>query len=309
MLRHSSESRSQAGRRKHIQTKRAQIKRSTLVQPFLKWAGGKRQLLREIRKLLPQNFDVYFEPFLGAGAVLFELQPRNALINDANSELVNCYEVIRQCPEELVTHARTHQIDEGYYYRLRAQDRDPDFKNLPPLERASRTIYLNKTCYNGLFRVNKKGYFNVPFGRYANPVIVDELTIKAVSEYLNAASIKLRNDDFQTALRDAVRNDFAYLDPPYDPLSETASFTSYNAGAFDQAQQYRLKSTCDDLTQRGCKLLLSNSATDFIRDLYSDRSRYTVIEVQATRSINSNAKARGRIRELLIFNNYELAQT
>jgi DNA adenine methylase len=281
---------------------RSTYRRNELLQPFLKWAGGKRQLVPVIRQYIPSRFKIYFEPFVGAGAVLFDLQPVTSLINDANTELINCYRVIKESPDELIELARQHQNREDYYYRVRSLDRDPTFKNLSPVERASRIIFLNKTCYNGLFRVNSQGQFNVPFGKYSNPVIVDEIVIRAVSHYLNSNQVQISNDDFESALSSAGRNDFVYLDPPYDPLSDTSSFTGYNLNSFGREEQLRLRKVCDDLTSRGCKLLLSNSATEFIRELYSDNKKYSIFEVEATRNINSVASSRGKISELLIHN-------
>jgi DNA adenine methylase len=282
------------------------LRRNDLLQPFLKWAGGKRQLLPEIRKYVPKRFRLYFEPFLGAAAVLFDIQPQTAIINDANTELINCYRVIKHDPEGLIVKLREHKNEKKYYYRVRELDRDLSFATLTDVERAARIIYLNKTCYNGLFRVNSQGQFNVPFGHYTNPNIVDEVVIRAVSRYLNEASIEISNDDFSAAVSGAGRGDFVYLDPPYDPVSDTASFTGYNLNSFDKNEQRRLKEVCDDLTRRGCNILLSNSATDFIRELYGDESRYTIIEVEASRNINSVATGRGKINELLIFNNYNV---
>jgi DNA adenine methylase len=283
---------------------RGSLTRNELLQPFLKWAGGKRQLVPTIRKYVPRKFKLYFEPFIGAGAVLFDLQPLTALINDANEELVNCYRVIKEDPEGLIAHTRQHRNTKEYFYRLRSLDREPGFKTLSPLDRASRIIFLNKTCYNGLFRVNSQGQFNVPFGKYANPVIVDEIVIRAVSRYFNEAHVQISNDDFEVALSGAGRGDFVYLDPPYDPLSDTSSFTGYNLNCFGRDEQQRLQRVCDDLTRRGCKVLLSNSATEFIRELYSDTSQYTIVEVEANRNINSVGTSRGKISELLIFNKH-----
>jgi DNA adenine methylase len=290
-----------------VARRRTPFKRNDLVQPFLKWAGGKRQLLPEIRKYLPKRYNLYFEPFIGAGAVLLDIQPREALINDVNEELINCYRVIKSDPEALIVSARRHQNTEAYFYRLRSLDRDAAFKQLSDVERASRIIFLNKTCYNGLFRVNSQGQFNVPFGKYINPLIVDEVVIRAVSRYLNEANVALSSDDFEEAVSGAGRGDFVYFDPPYDPVSDTSSFTGYNLNSFDKDEQRRLKAVCDDLTRRQCKVLLSNSATDFIRELYSDAARYTIIEVEASRNINSVAAGRGKISELLIFNNYHVS--
>jgi len=288
------------------QRKKATIKRNDLVQPFLKWAGGKRQLVSKIREYVPRKYRLYFEPFLGAAAVLFDMQPPQALINDANEELINCYRVIKSDPEGLIAHAQEHSNTKSYYYSLRSRDREPGFSELPPLERASRIIFLNKTCYNGLFRVNSQGQFNVPFGNYTNPSIVDEVIIRAVSRYLNKADIEISSEDFAEALSGAGSGDFIYLDPPYDPLSDTASFTGYNLNSFDQDEQRRLKELCDELHGRGCKILQSNSNTAFIRKLYGDTSKYTQVKVGANRNINSVATARGKINELLIFNNYDV---
>ncbi len=280
------------------------IGRDALVQPFLKWAGGKRELAPKIREYVPQKYELYFEPFVGAGAVLFDLQPKTALVNDVNRELINCYQVIKNNPQRLIVDLRKHLNTKRYFYRLRSLDREAGFKMLSQVKRASRIIYLNKTCYNGLFRVNSQGHFNVPYGKYVNPLIVDEVAIKAVSRYLNSANVELSNEDFENALSGAGRGDFAYLDPPYDPLSDTSSFTGYNLPSFDRDEQRRLKSVCDDLTHRGCKILLSNSATEFIRELYSNKRRYTIVEVRASRNINSVGTGRSKIKELLIFNNY-----
>jgi DNA adenine methylase len=288
------------------QRKEATIKRNDLVQPFLKWAGGKRQLVSKIREYVPRKYGLYFEPFLGAAAVLFDLQPAKALINDANAELINCYRVIKSDPEGLIAHAQAHSNTESYYYALRFRDREQGFAELPALERASRIIFLNKTCYNGLFRVNSQGQFNVPFGNYTNPSIVDEVIIRAVSRYLNEADIEISSEDFAEALSGAGRGDFVYLDPPYDPISDTASFTGYNLNSFDQDGQRRLKEVCDELHRRGCKILQSNSNTAFIRKLYDDTSKYTIVRVGANRNINSVATSRGKIRELMIFNNYDV---
>ena len=275
--------------------------RNELLQPFLKWAGGKRQLLPYIRKYMPRSpTKTYYEPFVGAGAVLFDLQPAKAKINDANAELINCYEIIKQDVDALIAHAQTHKTDSSdYYYQIRGLDRTPEYAELTPVERASRIIFLNKTCYNGLFRVNSQGQFNVPYGSYKNPTIVDEFIIRAISNYLNQNRITITNLDFEEAVKDAKKGDFVYFDPPYDPVSDTASFTGYNLDKFGKAEQAKLKNVYAQLTQKGCLVMLSNSATEFIRDLYQE---YTVITIPANRNINSVATGRGRIDELLILN-------
>jgi len=274
------------------------------LQPFLKWAGGKRQLLPEIRKFIPFRYSHYFEPFVGAGAVLFDLQPKKATINDCNPELVNCYHMIKEHPEELIACTQRHQINKEAFYALRALDRSPAFQTLSSIERAGRIIYLNRTCFNGLFRVNSRGQFNVPFGDYTNPRIIDPDMIRALSSYLNEAQLQILHGDFDYAVASARGSDFIYLDPPYDPVSDTSSFTGYSVNSFTRSDQERLRKVCDMLVDRGCAVLQSNSATEYIRDLYSD-SRYTIFEVAASRNINSIGTGRKKISEVLIRNRYE----
>ncbi|KIO63536.1 DNA adenine methylase [Caldifermentibacillus hisashii] len=276
------------------------ITKSRVIQPFLKWAGGKRQLLPEIRKYIPKRMGTYYEPFLGGGAVLFDLQPKKAVINDINSELINTYLVIKNNVDELIEDLRKHENTSDYYYKIRDLDRDKNrFSKLSDVEKASRLIYLNKTCFNGLFRVNSQGQFNVPFGRYKNPNIVNEFVLRAVSHYLNNNEVKILNGDFADAVSSAKKGDFVYFDSPYDPVSETASFTGYTLGGFNKDEQIRLRDLFVDLDKRGCKVLLSNSATDFIKDLYKD---YHIEIVSATRNINSIATKRGKIDEVLVMN-------
>ena len=276
-------------------------KRKPLVQPFMKWAGGKRQLLPALRPLIPSSIKCYYEPFLGGGAVFFDQQPKTAVVNDFNAELINCYEVIRDCPEELLEETQKHPNESDHFYRVREMDRNPKYALLSQVERAARLIYLNKTCFNGLFRVNSQGQFNVPFGDYKNPAIADPAIIRAISDYLNKAKIIFRSQDFAAAVIDAKRGDFVYFDPPYDPVSDTASFTGYSLNGFDRKEQERLKDECDLLTLRGVKVLLSNSDTPFIRELY-DTSDYTIQSVQARRAINADPAGRGKTDEVLILN-------
>lgn len=278
-----------------------------LVRPFLKWAGGKRQLIPEITaNYLPAKYNTYYEPFLGGGAIFFELQSKEAVVNDSNSELINCYKVIRDSLDELMEDLKRHENNEDYYYNIRDWDRKKNYDSKTAVERASRIIFLNKTCYNGLFRVNSHGEFNVPFGRYKKPNILDEEVLKAVSYYLNNNDIKLLNGDFEDAVKDAKAGDFVYFDPPYDPISNTASFTGYDMNGFNKDEQIRLKNTVDNLNKRGCQVLLSNADTDFIVDLYKD---YQIEKVYATRAINSNALKRGKVQEVLVMNNYECRKT
>jgi DNA adenine methylase len=280
-------------------------KKNPLVKPFLKWAGGKRQLLPEILRYLPKNIGktTYFEPFLGGGALLFELQPKQAIVNDSNRELINCYRVIKDNVEELIEVLKVHKAKNSkeYFDYLRERDRLKQYNKFSDIQKAARIIYLNKTCYNGLFRVNSKGQFNVPFGSYKNPNILDEAVLRGVNDYLNQKSVTFLNRDFAEAVKDAKKGDFVYFDPPYDPVSNTASFTGYDINGFNQNEQRRLKQVVDELTEKGCNVMLSNSATDFILDLYKDH-KYTIETVSATRSINSNALKRGKINEVLVLN-------
>ena len=268
--------------------------------PVVKWVGGKRQLLPQILPLIPKRMTAYCEPFLGGGAVLFALQPKRALVNDLNQDLITVYRVIKEDADALIEHLSLHENTPEYFYRIRDLDRDKDaYAALSDVEKASRLLYLNKTCYNGLFRVNASGAFNSPYGHYRRPNIVNEQTIRGVSRYFNACDITFFSGDFASVLEQVPKGGFVYLDPPYDPVSDTASFTGYNRGGFGREEQVRLKECCDALTARGVKFLLSNSATPFIRELYGS---YRVSIVQARRAVNSVASRRGAIEEVLVRN-------
>ena len=274
--------------------------RNKLVAPVVKWVGGKRQLLDEITPLLPKRITSYCEPFLGGGAVLFSIQPAKAIVNDLNEDLVIVYEVIRDDVEPLIASLKRHENTSEYFYTIRDMDRDRDsYRALSKVEKASRLIYLNKTCFNGLFRVNSSGEFNSPFGHYKNPNIVNEPVLSAVNKYLNSGNIVFYSEDFAETLKRVGKGCFVYLDPPYDPVSDTASFTGYNKGGFDRSEQVRLKRCCDELNKRGVKFMLSNSSTEFIKDLYQD---YHIITVKAKRAINSDTRKRGAIEEVLVTN-------
>ncbi len=271
-----------------------------LVAPVVKWVGGKRQLLDEITPMLPKRITSYCEPFLGGGAVLFSVQPSKAIVNDLNSDLITVYRVIRDDVESLIESLKKHENTSEYFYAIRDLDRDKaGYQALSQVEKASRTIYLNKTCFNGLFRVNSSGEFNSPFGHYKNPNIVNEPVLRAVNKYFNTKNIVFYNEDFAETLNRVGKGGFVYLDPPYDPVSDTASFTGYSKGGFDRNEQIRLKCCCDELSKRNVKFLLSNSATEFIKDLYQD---YKVVIVKAKRAINSDATKRGAIEEVLVRN-------
>lgn len=274
-----------------------------LVTPILKWVGGKRQLLDSIRPRIPEH-TTYYEPFVGGGAVLFDRQPKKAVINDSNEELINIYMVIKEQPEELIAVLEHHrnQNSQEYFYKIRSLDRDKDvYKAMSPVERAARIMYLNKTCYNGLFRVNRAGEFNSPWGRYKNPNITNELTIRAMSRYFNKAKITVLCGDYREALKGTRKGAFVYLDPPYMPISLSSSFTGYTAAGFGKEEQIELKKQCDLLNKKGIKFLLSNSCCDFIEELYQD---YKIERVSAKRTINAKADKRGAIDEVLV-RNYE----
>lgn len=266
--------------------------------PFLKWAGGKRQLLSQIDPFLPKDFDLYIEPFVGGGALFFYLLPEKAVLIDINPVLINAYRVIKENVEELIELLKNHKNEEDYFYKIRSLDRNPEsFSQLSNIKKVSRFIFLNKCCYNGLYRVNSKGQFNVPFGRYKNPNFCEEKNLKAVNLFLQ--NVKIIQGSFESCLDFTNENTFIYLDPPYFPLSKTANFTSYTKENFTEVDQIKLKKLVDKLTERGCKVMLSNSKNEFILKLYKD---YSIKEVRARRAINSVALKRGEIKEVLILN-------
>jgi DNA adenine methylase len=276
-----------------------------LVKPFLKWAGGKRQLLSEIKKYVPKGINsyTYYEPFIGAGAVLFDLQPKKAVINDFNTQLILTYNVIKENVEELIILLKNYKNmnDKEYFYEIRSLDRDSvKFNKLTNIEKAARLIFLNKTCFNGLYRVNSQGLFNVPYGRYKNPAICEELVLRQISNYLNTNEIKIVNIDFEQAVSDADKNSFIYFDPPYHSPDKT-NFTGYQADGFGEEEQERLRNVMIKMTRRGAKCLLSNSDTEYIRELY-DYNLFEIISVQAKRAINSDSAGRGNVNEVLIKN-------
>lgn len=268
-----------------------------MIKPFLHWVGGKRQLLPEIKKHMPKEYNVYYEPFLGAGAVLFELQPKVAVVNDFNSELVNCYEAVRDHFNTVCFYLEGFKDEEKDYYEIRNWDRLPEYKNTHPGFKAARMIYLNKTCFNGLYRVNSKGQFNVPYGKHKKKFEIEKDTLASVSMYLENDSISILNTDFSQAIKGADKGDFIYFDPPYDPVSETSNFTSYTADGFNKDDQKRLYYAFKELSNRGCYCMLSNAGTDFIKDLYKE---FNIVEVRANRVLNCKGDKRGKVSEVLI---------
>lgn len=272
-----------------------------LVSPILKWVGGKRQLLSEILPMINiKSGSTYVEPFLGGGAVLFDLQPKKAVVNDYNGELINVYLTVRDFAEELIIELEKHNANntEDYYYEIRALDRSEKYQEMSNVEKAARIIYLNKTCYNGLYRVNLAGQFNSPYGKYKNPNIVNATAIRAMSKYFNENKIEICNGDYREVLKKVKKNSFVYLDPPYMPISSSSSFTGYTENGFSYEQQVALRNECDKLRKKGIPFVQSNSDCPEIRELYKE---YEIKTVQAKRAINSNASKRGEISEVLIY--------
>ena len=282
---------------------------SRQAAPFLKWAGGKAQLLKQLGPLLPLRFGHHVEPFVGGGALFLHLHnlgrlARGAVLSDLNPELMNCYRVVQDedslgdLIDRLRRHAR-HVIEPDYFYRVRAWDRKADFlAKRSAVERAARTILLNHTCYNGLYRLNKKGQFNVPYGKWARPPgVFDEANLWACHRALQ--DVELHEERFEGCLGWARKGDFVYLDPPYHPLSPTASFTTYTGAEFRERDQRRLAEVFKALEERGCLLMLSNSATPLIRRLYDG---YRVETVLAARAISCKGSGRGKIEELVVMN-------
>jgi DNA adenine methylase len=277
------------------------------AKPFVKWVGGKRQLLKQYRELgvyPPQDFDArkstYHEPFVGGGAVFFDLVPHTAELSDMNNELVTTYNVIRDNTEELIRELTTeaYVYDKGVFLEHRAKQP----AELSDIETAARFIYLNRTAFNGMYRVNKSGGFNVPFGRYSSPQICDKTNIRAVASAL--AKVKVHHRDFKVVLDRARSGDFVYFDPPYYPVSKTSSFTTYTKDAFLDKEQIELRNAFLELHNRGCFVMLSNSDTPFINDLFKplQKEGITTHKVQAGRAINSNAGKRGKVCEVLVTN-------
>ena len=277
---------------------------TVIPKPFVKWAGGKRQLIPTLNQNLPESFGTYFEPFLGGGALLFHmLTERNGQkcsISDLNSDLVLAYTTIRDRVDSLIsslkTHERNYQKDsKSYYYSIR--ENNPRSQ----IEKTSRLLFMNRTCFNGLYRVNSKGKFNVPLGKYTNPNIVNEENLRSVSSILQASRVSIKCRDFGAVLRDAKKGDLVYFDPPYQPVSTTANFTSYTNKSFSYDDLSRLAELCQNLDEKGCKVLLSNSNSKEVSDMFSKKP-WKISKIRANRSINSDSKKRTGHFELLIKN-------
>ncbi len=275
------------------------------IHPFVKWAGGKTQLLSTLMENVPSYFNRYYEPFVGGGALLFKIQPNDFLINDSNNDLIcafNCFKNKKDfeyLKEELIKHEANH--NEEYYYKIREMDRDDNFKELPIYIRAARTIYLNKACFNGLYRVNSKGYYNVPSGKYKKVNCFDRDNFENLFVFFNKGNKEIRNEDFEQSIKDAKKGDFVYFDPPYDSFEDKDSFTSYNKETFGKNEQERLSKVFKELDKKGVYVMLSNHNTEFINNLYKD---YKIEVVNAKRAINSKGTGRGYVEEVII-KNYE----
>ena len=272
-------------------------------KPFVKWAGGKRQLMSELERNFPTKFDTYLEPFLGGGAVMFDLLAKRSNlkcnVSDLNSDLVLAYVTIRDRLEKLIesleNHSKNYHKDSTrYYYEVR--DQEP--KN--QIEKVSRLLFLNKTCFNGLYRVNSKGKFNVPMGRYTNPNIVNKENLEIVSKALQTEKIKISCRDFSSIIKDAKKGDFVYFDPPYQPVSDTANFTSYTHRDFTEDDLERLADLANQLNSKGCNVMLSNSNSKTVKKMFS--SGWKIKEIKANRAINSNSQKRTGHKEIIIKN-------
>lgn len=273
-----------------------------MPHPFVKWAGGKTQLLGKIIELMPKEYNTYYEVFLGGGALFFEITPSTAVINDLNGELICAYNSLKD-PEsysklidKLAEHEKNHS--EEYYYQIRTMDREEGFDRLPQYERAARMIYLNKSCFNGLYRVNSKGYFNVPFGKKEKVTTHNAINLEKIHDYLNENDITIFNEDFENAVKTAKKGDFVYFDPPYDTWNET-TFTSYSKYEFGKEQQKQLAEVFNELSERDVYAMVSNHNTPFINNLYQN---YNIHVVNAKRMINSDASGRGNVEEVIITN-------
>lgn len=271
-------------------------------KPFVKWAGGKRQIIDKLKQYVPDEFNTYYEPFIGGGALLFELSPKSAVINDSNKELMNVYSVL--CDEEKfkkmcnVLNAYEANHSEEFFYEIRNKDRNKKtFNRLSDYTRAARTIYLNKACFNGLYRVNSKDEFNVPFGKKSKVNTYDGSNLITVSNYLTMNDITIQCVDFEESVKTAKKGDFVYFDPPYD--SDTSTFNSYTEEGFGKDEQRRLAEVFKDLDKRGVYVMLSNHNTILVKELYKD---YHVHVIEAKRNINSNGKKRGKVEEVIITN-------
>ena len=266
--------------------------------PFIKWVGGKRRVIPELEKRLPKKFNRYFEPFIGGGAFLFHLNHKDSFISDLNSELINLYIVVKDSVNELIADLELHENSSEYFYNIRNLDRDSEnYNRLSAVEKASRFIYLNKSCFNGLYRVNRKGEFNVPFGKYKNPIYFEKENLLKCNKFLQ--NIEIQHGEF-TTYRDKIQtDDFVYFDPPYFPITDTSNFTSYTKDGFGINEQRKLLDFLQEIDNRGAFFMLSNSYSDFTMDFYKE---FNIDIIDVGRSINSRADKRGKVKEIIVRN-------
>ncbi|MBN4089373.1 Dam family site-specific DNA-(adenine-N6)-methyltransferase [Mycoplasma enhydrae] len=273
------------------------------IKPFVKWAGGKTKLISTIKELMPKKFNNYFEPFVGGGALFFDIQPKQFHINDLNEDLIWTYrcfsslENFNKLKNELLVHQNSNSED--YFYIIRNMDRMKDYSNIDECKKAARLIYLNKSCFNGLYRVNSKGYFNVPFGKRNEIMCFDEDNLNRIFDFFSLSNGKITNYDFEEVIKEVKKGDFVYFDPPYDVLDSKDSFTSYNKQGFNKNEQQRLFEAYKKLDERGAFLMLSNHNTQYINELYKD---YNINIVKVKRLIGSNVDSRKFVEEVIITN-------
>lgn len=270
------------------------------AKPFIKWVGGKRQIISQLQKLFPIDFKNYHEPFLWGGAVFFNVQKKQSFLSDINAELINTYQTIKNNPKELIQFLELCEHSREFYATIRAWDRVDNWQEkYSEVERAGRFIYLNRTCFNGLYRVNSKGQFNVPIGSYKNPDFVQKENIQSVSKLLKKTKATIKLQSFDSVLKNAKSWDFVYFDPPYDTLTETANFTSYNESGFWRDMQIKLRDVFAQLDKKGVKVMMSNHNTGFIREIYKG---FKFEIVKARRNVNSKGSGRGEVEEIVVMN-------
>ena len=274
------------------------MKKTRIPRPFLKWVGGKTQLLQYLTEMIPESTGIYHEPFVGGGALFFELAPNRAVLSDLNQELIDCYRAVRDSVEEVIEILKTHRYEKEHFYQVRAVDP----WQLSLTERAARMIYLNRTGFNGLYRVNSKGEFNVPFGRYTNPTICDEPNLRACSRRLQG--VELLCEPFEAVLTRAKSGDLVYFDPPYIPVSNTSNFTAYEKSGFGMDSQEHLAEIFDELAERGVFAMLSNADVPWMRSRYEE---HYLRPIKAARNVNSKADKRGPVSELIV-TNYQIVK-
>lgn len=286
----------------YLEAKNFFIQNKAIIKatPFVKWVWWKRQILPFLEKYFPDEFNDYFEPFLGGWAVFFNLQKKQSFLSDINEELINTYKIVKNKPKELIEFLKTCKYDEKFFYKIRTWDREKNWqKKYSKIERAGRFIFLNRTCFNWLYRVNSKWEFNVPFGSYKNPDFVQEENILNTSKLLNKVKAEIQVLDFQNIVSKVKSGDFVYFDPPYDTISNTANFTNYNENGFWKEMQKKLRDVFVELDEKWAKVMLSNHNTEFVRELYKD---YKIEMINAKRNVNSKGDKRGSVEEVVVMN-------